>query len=33
MNRSEAIIIMKRIADDKWRIIHDMYNSGLPAAG
>jgi len=32
-DRGEAIIIMKRIADDEWRIIHDMYNSDLPAAG
>jgi len=31
-DRGEAIIIMKRVAGDEWRIIHDMYNSDLPAA-
>ena len=32
-DRGEAIIIMKRFGEDEWRIIHDMYNSDLPAAG
>jgi uncharacterized protein (TIGR02246 family) len=31
-DRGEAIIIMRRVGDDEWRIVHDMYNSDLPAA-
>lgn len=30
-DRGEAIIIMKRVGDDDWRIVHDMYNTDLPA--
>lgn len=31
-DRGEAILIMKRVGEDEWRIVHDMFNSDLPAA-